>query len=170
MNVVPMTFVTARLFDEIERKKVELLRYTDTLSAARLAQRPGKGEWSPLEVIEHLLIVEEMIAQADRVSPGTVRVSVKSRIFMALAVGPMRPAFRMPTMPVLQPKVTGDYASLKARWSQARSRIAEIVRQAEGRPRDEAQILHPMAGAMSAEQAIDFLNVHLRYHAKHFPK
>lgn len=170
MNAVPMMTGAAALFNEIERRKEELLRYTETLSPVRLAQRPDERQWSPLEVFEHLLIVEEMIALAPRLAPGTARVSLKSRVFMTLAVGPMRPAVRMPTMPVLQPRVTGDYASLKARWNQARSGIAELVRRAEGRPRHEAQILHPMAGAMSVEQAIDFLNVHLRYHAKHFPK
>lgn len=89
---------------------------------------------------------------------------------MMVGVGPMRPGFRIPTMPMLQPKRNHDYKALKERWTEAHHILAIQVETAKAEAQHTAMVVHPLAGPMSAAMALDFLDVHLRYHWKNFPR
>ena len=154
----------------LDTRKAAMLHYMDGLSESDLKHSPHPKTWSPLEVLEHIIIVEEMTTKASRPKAGEDRVGLKPRIFIALGVGPMRPGFRIPTMSMLQPKRNHDYQALKERWSEARRTLAAQVKSVQSESKNRAMVVHPLAGPMSAAMALDFLDVHLRYHWKNFPR
>ena len=154
----------------LDTRRAAMLQYMDGLSEGDLKRAPRPKAWSPLEVLEHIIIVEEMTTKANRPKAGEDRVGMKARIFMVVGVGPMRPGFRIPTMPMLLPKRNHDYDALKERWTEARRTLAAQVEAVKTESQHRAMVVHPLAGPMSAAMALDFLDVHLRYHWKNFPR
>ena len=150
----------------LEDKKRDVLRYMDGLSPSQRQWRPSDRELSPIQVLAHVVKVEETVA-----GPGTLpkpgsKVGLKGRIFMAVLVNMMRPGFRIPTFPTLHPAQPDSYEDLKRAWETVRNELASRVELANGQPITN----HIMAGPLSAPMALDFLDVHLRYHWKNFPR
>ena len=154
----------------LDTRKAAVLAYLDSLNPMDLKRAPRPGQWSPLEVLEHIVIVEELTTKARTPAAGEQKVGLKARGFMLLGVAPMRPGFRIPTMPVLQPKRNQDYNTLKERWAAARRDLSAHLESVGADVTQRAMIVHPLAGPMSAAMALDFLDVHLRYHWKNFPR
>lgn len=154
----------------LEKRRLELIDYMDRLSEQERLRNPSSSELSPLQVLAHVVRVEETV-----VGPGTTpsqnsKVGVRGRIFMFTMVNLMRPGFRIPTTPILHPENPYGYEELKRAWDVLRTELKSRVERVSLTSRDQPICDHMMAGPLTARMALDFLDVHLRYHWRNFPR
>ena len=157
-------------FRRLEDQKRELLCYLDGLTEEERSWRASSKELSPIQVLAHVVKVEETVSGAGTAPPPRSKVLLKGRIFMLTMVNLMRPGFRIPTMPVLHPKSPDSYEGLKRTWDKTRRDLASRIDGLSEATRHKPVTNHMMAGPLSASMALEFLDVHLSYHWKNFPR
>ena len=159
------------LYQSIERRKAEMLAHLESLPDKEQGKSPTTAEWSPLQVVDHVVIVEEWMAGPDAaILPSDARVLMKGRLFITLGGGLMRSALRMPTLPVAVPQDDPDLAAIKQRWDMSRTMLCPKLAAVTPETRPLPIALHPVAGPLNAKQVLLLLDVHLAYHWRHFPR
>lgn len=158
------------LYKSLEDKRKELLRYMDGLSEAELQLKPSPKELSPIQVLAHIVKVEETVAGPGTSPKPKSKVGLKGRVFMATLVNMMRPGFRIPTTPALHPPIPDSYQELKRSWDVTRKELITRVERTSESDKHQPITDHEMAGPLTAAMALEFLDVHLRYHWKNFPR
>src|SRR5918999_1361069 len=93
-----------KLFARIERRRRELMAEADGLTAEQLTFRPAPNCWSALEVLEHLVKVEEGIAS--RARPREPRrpleaVKAKASLLAVCVLFGVRGRMKVPVQAVL---------------------------------------------------------------------
>jgi hypothetical protein len=154
----------------LEDTKRYLLRHIDSMPEADRARTPGKGQLSPLQLLAHIVFVEETVTGPFRADSSNSTVLLKGRMFMLFVVGLMRFGCRIATSASLHPKGPLDYEVTKKRWEETRILLRRKLEAVSDRSRKRPIANQPMAGPMTPDMVLDFLNVHLRYHWRYFPK
>ena len=159
------------LYRSMETRKAEMLTHLATLSHEERNRNPKPSEWSPLQVMDHLVLVEEWMSCPNRaVPPKHGKVLLKGRLFIFFGGGIMRSRFRIPTIPMAVPQTNLDFAEIERRWDDARGglalKLAAITTETQSLP----IALHPIAGPLNGRQVLELLDVHLAYHVRHFPQ
>ena len=159
------------LCQSIEKRKAEMLAYFESLPDAERVKSPTTAEWSPLQVMDHVVIVEEWMAGPNAAVPPTdARVLMKGRLFMAFGGTVMRSALRVPTLPAAAPHDDLDFAAIKQRWDVSRTMLCPKLAAVTPGTRPLPIALHPVAGPLNAKQVLLLLDIHLAYHWRHFPR
>lgn len=161
---------TARRLAEMDRRRRALLQAVLAMEPALREARPGEGRWSILEIVEHLVRVEDGLLERLR-SPeqASRRRSLKHRLLYRVVMGVLRSPVRVKA-PVVSMLPTGsrDFQTLQADWDanhvELRERVAEMD--------DPSRIVtsHPIAGPMTMDEAVAMLEVHLRRHLRQVRK
>jgi len=160
------------LLDKCDAQKNEILARVGALSDTARNARPQPGEWSPHEIVAHLVVADELAASqitaAERAGGALGRPGIRGALFVALIAPPMRAGRRLPAPDIVLPDVLAPlpFPVLAERWETARQavrvRIAAVTPEGE----NEAVALHPYAGPLSARQFMVISNAHLTYHQK----
>lgn len=158
-------------FDRLERQRAALLESLRPLDDARLRFSPAPGSWSLMQVVEHLVLVEELtLAQMATVTPRPV--PLKKRLRTSAMIGIIQLAFRAGARirapsGALKPPVTGvTLDELARRWGEARCRMAgrlDVVSPAQLRDR---VMRHPYAGWLTHTQMLNFFHYHTVHHQR----
>lgn len=125
----------------------------------------GKDEWSLLQVIDHLVIVERGVLIAlMRGGPAlpsrAPMINLRRRVMTAI----MRRAVKVPVpVPEVNPSAEPDREKLVAEWSKIRAKISKALAADTFDPCAHV-FTHPVAGPLSAEESLEFLLSHLIYH------
>ena len=163
------------LYQRIEKRKAEMLTFLESLSDAARNNAPNPSAWSPLQVMEHVVTVEEWMAGPNMaLPPANGKVLLKGHLFILLGGGLTRVAslagFRIPTLPEAEPQGEHfNFTALKQRWENARKSLAPKLEAVTPKTQHLPIALHPVAGPLNAKQALVLLDVHLAYHWRHFP-
>ncbi|MBA3522940.1 MAG: DinB family protein [Gemmatimonadales bacterium] len=153
----------------MERQRAALLVQVGALSPAQLRFRPAPDSWCPLDVVEHLVKVEEATLRRVDERPRARGLAQAARASAALAV--MAVASRggarvkAPTRVVL-PQGGCDLSELTARWDVIRGTLREVL---EGLAPGEASrplLRHPRAGWLSTAQSLAFMELHVAHHVR----
>ena len=161
-------------FRKIEAQKAALLGRVCALDVTERAKAPKTGEWSPLQVIAHLVLAEGLMAGEIEKAAGPEGRGARPKPLTALMVpllcGAMRAALPMLPPPTMEPPPTPDpLEASEARWSELRAALcARLESVADPDARNFS--LHPILGPISARQALDITEAHLTYHTKRFPR
>ena len=157
----------ARRLDAMDGRKDSLLGALAERSPARLAFRPGAASWSALDVVQHLVLVEEgVVGYARKKLLGPPQpVSLGDRARLALLVGVLKSPvrFRAPAPQVI-PEKTLPLDDLAARWRTARTELRGVLATL---PADRLRSLffrHPLGGPLDASGTLTFLDEHVRHH------
>jgi len=141
--------------------------------AARPVEEQGKppmpGEWSPLEVIAHLITSEQfMVGYATPDSAKHTKTSgLSQRIVVGMLCAVLRSGVRLPTPEVmLPPKEVKTLETLSKEWEATRRELREAL--ARITP-DAVFGVHPYFGPVTARQVLEMAETHLIYHTKRFP-
>jgi hypothetical protein len=160
----------ASRYQSIEQRKSIMLRYLETLTDEERRKNPTPAEWSPLQILEHLVLLEELSLGADL--PANAKILPKAYLFVTLGGGLTRvgavSGLRIPTLPAFEPRGEHDFSVIKKRWGKARKTLSG--RLASVKQPKRPFIMHAVAGPMSANQFLELLDVHLAYHWRHFPR
>ena len=159
------------LFQEMEKQKGSMLTRLQALSSEEQSRPPTPAEWSPLQVMSHVIAVEKIF---EDVLPEEAKVLVQGHLFIAIGGRLMRfstwSGLRIPTMPAFEPQEEHDFAALKQCWDKTREslafKLAAVTQDTVLLP----FAMHPAVGPLNAKQFLRLLDIHLAYHLRHFPR
>jgi hypothetical protein len=127
---------------------------------------PKPSEWSPVEVLSHMALVEEtLLANLDTPLPAGTRPTRSLMVPMMCFI--MRNHIRVPAPDTMQPPAGLSCEEAIARWEAAREKLlAKMQTVSDADMATVAFLKHPMAGPLSLKQTLDILTTHQIYHLK----
>ncbi len=153
----------------MERQRAALLLEVAALSPAQLRFHPAPDSWCPLDVVEHLVRVEEATLRraAERPRARSLAQAVRASAALALMTVASHGGARVkaPTRMVL-PEGGLDLSALAARWDAIRGTLREVL---EGLAPGEASrplLRHPRVGWLSTAQSLVFMELHIAHHVR----
>ncbi|CAN5624100.1 hypothetical protein BH23GEM11_BH23GEM11_01000 [soil metagenome] len=129
------------------------------------------GGWSAVQVLQHLLLVEELVLSGldgtTERGRGTPRKTLRDRVggLAVSLVFLLRIRVRMPTRRV-DPDPALPFAEVEERWSTVGLDLARRLRQANAEEPARTVLRHPVSGPLSAAQTSAFLLAHMRHHER----
>jgi hypothetical protein len=157
-----------RRLDRIEEGRDTLLGELDALREEDRARRPEAEVWSVNEVVEHMVRAERYVLRAlfddsvrkDR--PRTLRNRILHRVVIWILKGPISVK-----VPVRDMDPTGDRSleDLVPDWRETHRRLREWLAARSDEDLEAACFMHPIAGPLTAANAIEMLGTHLDRHA-----
>ena len=173
-RVAPIQIVNAmrarlrRLLDRIDHQRRTLLAEVDELGLEQLAFRPGKGSWSALEVVEHLVKVEEAIVSRIKPrEPRTWREAVLGRLSLELISVSflLGRRFKAP-VPTILPQGGATLIDLGARWEAARQAMRRIVDGFGPPDFGRPMMRHAVLGLLTPAETLTFILRHIAHHRR----
>ena len=164
-----MLAAPATRFAALQRRRQALLRELETLRDAALSFRPAPGVWSILEVVHHLVLVEQGIVQAAQDAPAQPRRrrSLRERVGYAgvWLVFKLGLRVRIPTNRV-RPQPGLGFSRLKQEWAASRTSLKAYLDSTPASKLSETIFRHPIGGPMNVEQTLLFLIRHFDHHGR----
>ena len=158
-----------RRLDRLERRREELLGRVAPLGAEQLAYRPGPERWHVLDILEHLIIIEERVLGAVGTRPGPLPAA--ERLRGALRLAGLRlylrsgGKIRAPTRAIL-PQGGVGLAELRERWDRARAGYRTALEAFDCTDLLRPMMKHPVIGKLTPTQTLAFLDAHLAHHGR----
>ena len=141
----------------------------ESMPESQRATPPAPGHWSASGVVEHLILVEEIVVGLWRqrlLERPSSRAGFKSALLISIVSFVVsKTDVRVPTVSELEPKEMMELDELRHRWETARENLVAAL------PEDprRAWILHPAFGPLSGGQMGRLLASHLEHHLRHWP-
>jgi hypothetical protein len=156
------------LLERLERRRRELLAIVDALPAERLTFRPAPGRWSPLDIVEHLVKVEEAIAP--RVRPREPRglvetAKVKAALGLLRVVFGLRARIKVP-IEAIMPLGGVTLRDLEGRWEAAGAVLRERLQGFGAGDWERPMMRHPLLGRLTPAEGLTFLRCHIDHHQR----
>lgn len=158
------------LLTALDDRRTEFLDGLDSVPAAQRDQSPTSRTWSPLQIGEHLYLVDHSYARfiARQIEQGEARrrfdePSVKSVEGLIQAM--RTPAqLKVPDKSGVSP--TGDMPmeELHTQWVAVGQRWHEIAAALPPEWTEEAIAMHPVGGPLTFSQTLRFLESHIEHH------
>lgn len=163
--VTPLPPALAARWHRLERQREAVLASLAGQDDAQLRFRPAPDAWSSRDVVEHLVLVEELVGSRVGKATGLTGWRGGMALLIMRVASTLRARVRAP-LPALLPTGDDPLPQLAVRWSQARARLhAHLVTLgAEGL--EQPLLRHPVAGPLSAPQGLDFLSLHITHHRR----
>jgi len=159
------------LLAALDARRTTFLANLEALPEPTLEQSPEPGAWSPLEIGEHLLRLEERFLNAaerqthagdDRRDLGEADEAAVEGLIQAMR-SPAR--FRVPEgARVVQPEGALTLADLRVRWRVLAERWQCLVDGFPDALLNVALVRHPLAGPLCLRHTLRFLDAHLSHH------
>lgn len=154
---------TLRRFGEARNQLLDRVAQADETS---LRRRPAPDKWSALEIVEHLILAERHVFRFPEPSTllqGKPQPRRPVRLALVWAVLKFGIPVRAPSRAML-PSGAVDLPELRARWDSQFEWLSRLPDHLTARDLDRPLFRHPVAGAISASQAIALNRVHLEHH------
>ncbi len=147
-----------------EKIRKALLTAVDGLSDAKLNEKPAEGEWSPMEILEHLYLIETYIAHnitrelAVEHSEKVMKKPIQLTISRLVKVDAPR-----------QTSPSGDFIPLedmKSRLEKSRLLLDSIYDETPLEVLESKSMKHPVFGKVPLVQWFPFIGLHEKRHLK----
>jgi hypothetical protein len=156
-----------RRIGRLERQRAALLGELQGMKPARLAFHPAPGSWSALDLVEHLVLVEEAVLRGIPDRPPTRSLADSARAAMVLPLLYLTFArgvrLRAPTLAVL-PVGGSTLAQLEARWTRARANLRAVLQLMGPEDLSRPFLRHPVIGWLTTLESLGFLERHVAHH------
>jgi hypothetical protein len=153
----------------------DLLQDAAAWSNDALQYRPRVGQWSALEVLDHLARIERWATKQMRertVSTNPVHMT-RSTFSQVLVFTVMRSPMRV-AIPrgaeALHPSTPPTFRHAATAWKDAGLELERVVMNLREDQQDVAMLQHPLAGWMTPPTAVRFLGLHLRHHLRQWDR
>lgn len=160
-----------RRLDDMDDWKDALLGALSIESPERLAFRPdGKG-WCALDVVQHLVLVEEGVVGYARkkFQAPPQPVSFLDRAKLALLVVLMRSPIRVRApLPQVVPDEIFPLTDTSARWERVRGELRDLLVSLPEERRKALLFRHPVSGPLDPAGTLDFIEAHAKHHDVQF--
>ena len=157
-----------RLFARIEARRREIVAEADRLTSEQLTFRPMPNAWSALDVLEHLVKVEEAIAA--RVRPREPRslaetARAKTALGLMRVLTVVRGRIKVPVQGVL-PLGGVTLGDLVGRWQEAQEALRERLEGFGPQDWSRPMMRHPLIGLLTPAEGLGFLHWHMGHHRR----
>lgn len=153
--------------DDLDRWKGAFLGALSATSPERLAFRANDVGWNALDVVQHLVLVEEGVLSYARkkllAPPQPVSVVDRGKLAFLVAVlrSPVR--FRAPVAQVV-PSETLPLEASAERWDRSRRELRTLLLGLPAERRAALFFRHPAAGGLDPAGTLVFVHEHARHH------
>lgn len=156
-------------FDQIQTRTSELIERISMLDENILKLQPRKGEWSILQVLQHLIDAEEgtlnyckkKVKAGNSIKNTTVISRVKMVFFNQFLRLKIR--YKMPKY-LSHPSVDLEFIEVCERWQKVRDSIRKFLEEYPDALSSKAIFKHPVAGRISMSQTLIFFDAHIAHH------
>jgi uncharacterized damage-inducible protein DinB len=157
-----------KLLAKLESRRREMVAEADRLTAEQLTFRPAPNAWSALDVLEHLVKVEEAIAS--RVRPRGPRglleaVRTKAALGVMRLVFAARRRIKVPTQGIL-PLGGVTLSDLVSRWEAAQVALTERLEEFGPQDWSRPMMRHPLIGRLTPAEGLTFIHCHMGHHRR----
>jgi len=158
-----------RRLDRMHGQRSALLDELARLPSEQLAFRPAPESWSTLEVLEHLVRVEEVVVlRASQQPPSrSLRQGLRaagSMVLVRLALG-AGIRIKVPSKAVL-PQGNATLPELRERWDRVRNKLEAVLADHSRRDLRRPMMRHPLCGWLTPIQTLTFLEQHVTHHTR----
>ena len=157
-----------KLLAKIHHRRRELMAMADALSAEQLTFRPAPNSWSALDVIEHLVKVEEGIASRirPRESRGLIETArAKAALVAMYVVFGCRGRVKVPVQAIL-PLGGATLSDLASRWEAAQAALEERLEGFGPEDWSRPMMRHPLLGRLTPAEGLVFIHRHMGHHGR----
>lgn len=157
---MPTTWQSA--MEEFEASGRAIESQALSLDAALLSRSPRAGEWSPLQIVHHLVLADEQIGAPTHEAEGKrFRAPIYAFVLRAFRLN-----LRLPLpSPSLEPSGDVPLPILLERWDKAHRNLREQLAAAQSSG-EELRFLHSIIGTMNTEQMLRLAQEHTKYHGR----
>lgn len=152
--------------DHLDQQIEAVLLAVQALPEGAQAASRSPGAWSPLQTVQHLVLVHEGAAAILGRTPAHVSGTHHPSWWRPAAMRFVLRAgirIRAPTARVI-PVETVPVGRLTERWRDAQARLRGEIEAKAARWADDGVFRHPLAGWLDARQTLDFLADHIEHH------
>lgn len=157
-----------KLLARVEKRRRKLMAEAEELTVDQLTFRPAPGCWSALDVLEHLVRVQEGIAP--RIRPREPRGIVEAAraraalVLMFAATG-LRRRLRVPLQTIV-PLGGVTLADLAKRWEEAEETMRTALERFGEGDWSRPMMRHPLFGPLTPAEGLTFIHWHMGHHRK----
>jgi len=140
----------------------------DELRLEQLAFRPSQGDWSALDVVEHLVRVEEaIVSRIKKREPRTWRETARARLSLELIslYFLLGRRFKAPVQTIL-PQGGVTLADLSTRWAAAQEAMRRTIDGFEPADFARPMMRHAILGLLTPMEALTFILRHIAHHRR----
>jgi hypothetical protein len=158
-----------RQFDGFESTRLNLLEELKKLSAQQLSFKPDEDHWNILEVVHHLILVEQSFLR--QTSPDYDIYSKKIRYPPWIGTSIVWIVFtfgfrvKMPAKGVA-PSGTMALDELIPQWEQKRAELRNFLETIPAEKMNEPAFLHPISGRLTPKSGMNVFTKHLQHHVR----
>ena len=161
----------ARAFSRLTDQTDRLLDDLRTWPAEQLRLALDSQAWSPLQVVEHLILTEHVVLEmmrTNRAAPHRVTIAgqLRSAIVVAAMLLPTRVGVPAAAQAVIPARTRPTLAELVERWTAERHDLAEFLSSLSAIEAARGLCRHPYGGWTTADGALLFLRSHLYHHRR----
>ena len=159
-------------FEQLERATEHLLASAEALGADQNTA-PAPGKWSAVQVVHHLLYIENNILQYIQKKTQAEENLPKVGLFTRLRARFVRLFLRFPGLKVKAPRGVATLTDagnlpplpeMRATWEASRRQWERLLNEFPGRQLNRAIFPHPRSGRINIYQVMEFLLDHLLHH------
>lgn len=168
-----MTSSTSRRLEQMGEKLEALLNDLSKYDNEKLNTTPADGGWSPLQVMHHLIISENLslkyVQKKLSFNPElkAVGLSAKWRTFLLKNYLKTPIKFKAPKMVSTEAMPTvSDFQEMAARWKNSRKELKIYLESLPQELDNKAIYKHPVAGRLGLDGMVLFFDIHFDRHRK----
>ncbi|UCD79568.1 MAG: DinB family protein [Desulfobacterales bacterium] len=160
-------------FESLTHKRKALLQKLDSLSTDKRNFKAGPDKWSVVEVVEHLVIVEDdLLQQISRRAPDSSlddKLRSLEKYKTVIKVMERDIPVDVPDERA-EPKGLAMLDELLNRWEDIRKKLHELLDGMNPKNKDSLVYRHPFAGPLNIFETLHFFDVHFDNHIRHIDR
>ena len=162
-------------FESMEQKRSTLLNHLASLPHESLNHSPGPGQWSPLEVVNHLVeseglsraYIQKKLKYRTRIPKTGLPHAIRTKFGLMY----MRGSIKMKAPSYMKKMSTEmDFQTLRNKWDEGRNELEGILAAFPEELMKNAVLKHPLGGRINISQTMQFLEAHFDRHHKQIMK
>jgi hypothetical protein len=159
-------------YNHLQKRAQAVFEYLEHLEPEALHQKP-QGHWSAAQIVEHLLqsekgtiayLQKKMQTPPEEIPKGGLS-SIFRSFFLSRALKNQGKKYRAPKV-LAEPAELPDLEVLIPEFRKNRKQLAEILELFNEKMARKAYFKHPVAGRLTIEQTLVFLEDHFNRHAE----
>jgi hypothetical protein len=160
-------------FENLQKKREALLQHLDSLSSEILSFKADADKWSMVEVIEHLVMVEENLIKQLSANVPASTLDPESR----------SPAKHQTVIKVMERDIQVDVPhesmephgrltldELLDHWDGFRKKLHELLAEITAEKKDDLVYQHPYGGPLDISDTLQFIETHFDNHMRHIDR
>ncbi|RAU83459.1 DinB family protein [Pontibacter arcticus] len=155
---------------QLEKSRNRLLDKLEVYDEAILTAQPTEGKWSVMEIIAHLIQVDELtlsyIQHKVKKENELKAASFSSELYTILLKLALKSGmkFKAPSSIATLASYGEDLQTLRQKWNEVRYQLEDMLTDLPAQVLDKAIFRHPRVGMLTINQTLTFLQDHFDHH------